>query len=285
MILITWNIQYGKGTDGRIDFPRIIEATRRLGDADVICFQELAVNFPELDDGAGGDQPAVLASLLPGHTPIFRPALDFGLPGGKRQVFGNMILSRLPVLQVLPILLPRPAEAGVRSMQRLALEAVVEAPFGPVRVITTHLEYYSELHRLAQVDAIRAIHEEAARRGAAAAASADGAHAGLYRPMPRPATALVCGDFNFEPGWPEYHRMLAFFPVGVPAFRDAWSVGRPGKPHAPTAGIYDADQWPKGPNCRDFVFVTDDLAPRLRRITVDVKTDASDHQPVLVELD
>lgn len=284
MILITWNIQYGKGTDGRTDFPRIVEVLRRLGDADVICFQELAVNFPDLDGGAGADQPAILSALLPGYMPIFRPALDFGLPGGARQLFGNMILSRLPVVQVLAHLLPRPAEANIRSMQRIAIEAVVETPFGPLRVVTTHLEYYSELHRLAQVDAIRALHEEAARRAAAPGAAGDGAHAGLYRPIPRPARALVCGDFNFEPGWPDYHRMLAPFPVGVPGFRDAWTICRPDKPHAPTAGIYDADQWPKGPNCRDFVFVTDDLAPRLRRIAVDVKTDASDHQPVLIEL-
>ena len=53
MILITWNIQYGKGADGRIDFPRIVEIARKLGDADVICFQELAVNFPDIDGGAG----------------------------------------------------------------------------------------------------------------------------------------------------------------------------------------------------------------------------------------
>jgi len=281
LILITWNVQYGKGTDGRIDFPRIVETARKLGDADVICFQELAVNFPDLDEGAGADQPAIIADLLPGYTPIFRPALDFGAPGGKRQCFGNMILSRLPVLQVLPYLLPRPPEAGVLSMQRLALEAVIEAPLGPLRVITTHLEYYSKMHRLAQVDAIRAIHEEAAQRAVTLGAPADD---GLYRPIPRPATALVCGDFNFEPGWPEYDRMLAPFPAGVPAFRDAWSLCHPGKPHAPTAGIYDADQWPKGPNCRDFVFLTRELAERLRRIEVDVKTDASDHQPVLVEL-
>lgn len=282
MILITWNIQYGKGADGRTDFPRIVETARRLGDADVICFQELAVNFPELDGGAGADQPAILASLLPGYTPVFRPALDFGLPGGKRQSFGNMILSRLPVLQVLPHLLPRPAESGIRSMPRQALEAVVEAPSGPLRVITTHLEFYSEMHRLAQVDAIRARHEEVAVR---AATPGDDAEDGPYRAVPRPATGLICGDFNFEPGWHEYHRMLSPFPVGVPAFRDSWSVRNPGKPHAPTAGIYDADQWPKGPNCRDFVFITSDLAGRLRRIAVDVKTNASDHQPVLVELD
>jgi endonuclease/exonuclease/phosphatase family metal-dependent hydrolase len=281
LILITWNIQFGKGADGRIDFRRIVETTRKLGDADVICVQELAVNFPDLDDGAGADQPAMLAALLPGYTPVFRPALDFGLRGGKRQCFGNMILSRLPVLQVLPFLLPRPAEASARSMQRLALEAVVEAPFGALRIVTTHLEYYSEMHRLAQVDAIRKLHEEAARRAATPDAPADD---GLYRAMPRPATGLVCGDFNFEPGWPEYNRVLSPFPAGVPAFRDAWTLRHPGKPHAATAGIYDADQWPKGPNCRDFVFLTGDLAERLRRVEVDVKTDASDHQPVLVEL-
>jgi endonuclease/exonuclease/phosphatase family metal-dependent hydrolase len=282
LILITWNIQYGKGTDGKTDFPRIVETLRRMGDADVICFQELGINFPELDGGVGADQPALLAELLPGHTPIFRPALDFGLPGGKRQSFGNMILSRLPVVQVLSHLLPRPAEAGIRSMQRQALEAVIEAPFGPLRVITTHLEFHSEMHRLAQVDAIRARHEEAA---VLAATPGDGETAGIYREVARPATGLICGDFNFEPGWYEYHRILSPFPVGVPALRDAWSVRNPGKPHAPTAGIYDADQWPKGPNCRDFVFVTTDLAPRLRRIAIDVKTDASDHQPVLVEID
>jgi endonuclease/exonuclease/phosphatase family metal-dependent hydrolase len=282
LILITWNIQYGKGADGRIDFPRIVETTRRLGDADVICFQELAVNFPDLDGGAGADQPAILSSLLPGYTPIFRPALDFGLSDGQRQCFGNMILSRLPVVQVLSHLLPRPAEAGTRSMQRQALEAVVETSSGPLRVITTHLEFHSEMHRLAQVDAIRARHEEAA---VLAVTPGDGETAGIYREVARPASGLVCGDFNFEPGWHEYHRMLSSFPVGVPPFRDAWSVRNAGKPHAPTAGIYDADQWPKGPNCRDFVFVTSDLTGRLRRIAVDVKTNASDHQPVLIELD
>jgi endonuclease/exonuclease/phosphatase family metal-dependent hydrolase len=158
----------------------------------------------------------------------------------------------------------------------------VEAPVGPLRVVTTHLEFHSERQRLAQVDAIRASHAEAAAR---TIAPGDGETKGTYRAVPWPPTGLVCGDFNFEPGWPEYRRMLSPFPEGVPAFRDSWSVCHPGKPHTPTAGIHDADQWPKGPNCRDFVFVTSDLAPRLRRIAVDVKTNASDHQPVLVQID
>jgi endonuclease/exonuclease/phosphatase family metal-dependent hydrolase len=38
------------------------------------------------------------------------------------------------------------------------------------------------------------------------------------------------------------------------------------------------------PYCCDYVFVTEDLVPRLRSITVDSENRASDHQPVIVEL-
>ena len=41
-----------------------------------------------------------------------------------------MILSRLPVAQVLRVQLPWPADPAVRSMPRMLLEAVVQAPFG-----------------------------------------------------------------------------------------------------------------------------------------------------------
>ena len=38
--------------------------------------------------------------------------------------------------------LPWPAAPDVQSMPRAAVEVVVQAPFGPLRVTTTHLEYY-----------------------------------------------------------------------------------------------------------------------------------------------
>ena len=41
---------------------------------------------------------------------------------------------------------------------------------------------------------------------------------------------------------------------------------------------------PDGPDCRDFIFTTEDLSGRIRRVEVDGKTDASDHQPILIEL-
>jgi endonuclease/exonuclease/phosphatase family metal-dependent hydrolase len=43
-------------------------------------------------------------------------------------------------------------------------------------------------------------------------------------------------------------------------------------------------EWPDSPYCCDFIFVTDDLLPHLRGMRVNQDTDASDHQPVVLEL-
>ena len=282
MHLLTWNIQWGKGCDGVVDLARIVETARALADADVFCFQEIAVNYPALDAGKGEDQPATLGRLLPGYEVVFRPAIDVLGLDGTRRYFGNLVLSRLPVLQVLPHLLPRPADPGGRSMQRLALEVVVETARGPLRVITTHIEYYAAAHQAAQIEALRALHREAAQRALHPPKPVD--DEGTYRTVPRPAAAVVTGDFNFEPSNPLHARMTAPFDDGTPGFRDAWTVAHPGRPHAPTCGIGDADQWPAGPHCRDFIFVTEDLAPLVRGVAVDTKTTASDHQPVHLAL-
>jgi hypothetical protein len=59
-----------------------------------------------------------------------RPSKRFDSEGKSRR-FGNMTLSRLPILQVAGHLLPW-AHAGVpRSMRRLALEVTVQAAFAP----------------------------------------------------------------------------------------------------------------------------------------------------------
>jgi endonuclease/exonuclease/phosphatase family metal-dependent hydrolase len=267
MKLLTWNIQWGKGCDGRVDLARIAAVARAMDDPDVLCFQEVAVNYAAL---GAGDQVTELARLFPGFRPVFRPAIDAPASG---HAFGNLILSRLPVIQVVNHLLPWPPEPGVKTMQRHALEAVVATPFGPLRVVTTHLEFYSARHREAQVEALRRLQAEVAAR--AALGEQRGAEAGPYETLPRPVTTVLCGDFNFEPTWPEYAALTA-------SFRDAWRILEPGLPHDPTCGINDREQWQDGPNTRDFAFVSDDLVPRLAAIRVDTATDASDHQPVLV---
>jgi len=280
MVVVTWNVQWCRGIDGRVDPARTARVARALADFDVLCLQEVAVNFPGLLGSHGEDEMAELSAALPGYLPIFGVATDLNDGRGGRRQFGNAIFSRLPVLQVFRHTLPWPADATVPSMQRLALEAVVAAPGGPLRVISTHLEYYSPAQRAAQEEALLRRHEEACAH-ARAPRAADERPGGSFDIAPRPVSAIVCGDFNFKPDDPDYARITAPLAPGVPRLVDAWSVAHPGEAHAPTVGVYE-ETWPV--YCCDFVFVTEDLVPRVRAMTVDSTTDASDHQPVILEL-
>ncbi len=284
MKLITWNVQWCRGVDQRVDPARVIAEAKRIADFDVLCLQEIADNYPDplLAGSKGEDQFALLAALLPGYTAIPGVAVDQWSDDGRRRRFGNMILSRLPVLQAYRHLLPYPADHAVPGMPRVAVEAVVRAPFGDVRVITTHLEYYSLAKRSAQVEALRAIYAEGA-------AYADNPRVnerdeGPYQAQPRPLATVITGDFNLEPDDPLHARMRAPFGAGLPPFVDAWEAAHPGKPHPPTFRIYEK-LVPGEPELHcDFIFVNGPLRPRVAQVVVDTVTQVSDHQPVLVEL-
>lgn len=107
---------------------------------------------------------------------------------GGRSRFGNAIFSRLPVGQVWRHLLPWPAEAGMPSMQRVLVEAVIETDVGPLRVMTTHLEYYAQRQREAQIDAIRRLHAEACAM-AGRPVLLEEETGGTFAVFPRPAAA------------------------------------------------------------------------------------------------
>ncbi|MGC1818395.1 MAG: endonuclease, partial [Casimicrobiaceae bacterium] len=47
MILVTWNVQWCRGVDGRVDPARIVDAARGLADFDLLCLQEVADNYPD----------------------------------------------------------------------------------------------------------------------------------------------------------------------------------------------------------------------------------------------
>ncbi len=284
MKLITWNVQWCRGVDLEVVPARVVAEAKRLSDFDVLCVQEVADNFadPRLPGSAGEDQFAELAALLPGYTAIPGIAVDHPGDGGRRRRFGNMILSRLPVLQVFHHLLPYPADQKVPGMPRLAVEAVVTAPFGDVRVITTHLEYYSADKRAAQVDALRAIYAEG--HGYARDPRVTTDDGGPFQAFSRPAATIITGDFNLEPDDPLHARMKASFADGTPPLSDVWELAHPGVPHPPTMGVFQKiDAGGSLLHC-DFIFVSPDLAPRVAGVEVDIDTQVSDHQPVILTL-
>ncbi|SAK51813.1 endonuclease/exonuclease/phosphatase [Caballeronia temeraria] len=69
-----------------------------------------------------------------------------------------------------------------------------------------------------------------------------------------------------------------------PLFIDAWTCAHPDEPRAATVGLYDHDQWPDGPFACDFIFVTEDLKPRIAGCDADQSSRSSDHQPMWLEL-
>jgi len=271
MRLLQWNIQWCRGMDGKVDPARIAREAKALCDPDVCCFQEVAINYPALADSAGEDQPAELAKAFPGYSLHFAPVVDVPDDKGGRRQFGNLILSRLRVRQLYRHTLPWPPEDKVPSMPRVAVEAVIEAPWGLVSVLSTHLEFFSAKQRAAQVARLFELQDERA----AHAVSKPGYKSGPFEPMQRPAASILCGDFNMRTEDPSAAKLRE-------TWLDAWSVAHPGQPHPPTFCLFD-NTYEKEPYCCDFVFVTADLAPRVAVVKVDLETQASDHQPVIVE--
>jgi endonuclease/exonuclease/phosphatase family metal-dependent hydrolase len=274
--LLSWNVQWCRGLDGVVDPARIVREARLLADPDVLCLQEVNAGF-ELPGSSGEDQVEALERELPGYAVFFASAVDVPGAGGTRLRFGNVVASRLPVGRVLRHTLPWPPTRRP-SMPRTALEATVHAPLGAVRVTSTHLEYYSSRQRAAQIERLRELHCDANRE----TAGAEG-EKGPFRPLARPDSAIVCGDFNLPPEDPLRGRFLEAFLDGTPKFLDAWEAVHPQEPHPHTFRVHERAEG-EVPYCCDYVFVTEDLRERLKSISVDRNNRASDHQPVMMEL-
>jgi endonuclease/exonuclease/phosphatase family metal-dependent hydrolase len=275
--LVTWNVQWCRGIDGIVDPARIAREARRIADPDVLCLQEINVGFSDLSGSRGENQVEALRRELHGYQLFYAAAVDVPRRDGGRQRFGNVIATRLPVGRVLRHALPWP-RTDSPSMPRAALEAVIEARFGPVRVTTTHLEYYSKRHRVAQIERLRALHSETNLE------TGREEDEGPYRAYPHPESAIVCGDFNLPPEDALRAAFLEPFANGAPKFVDAWETVHAGEPHPHTFRVHERKEG-QSPYCCDYVFVTEDLAPRLKSIGVDAENRASDHQPVIIELD
>jgi endonuclease/exonuclease/phosphatase family metal-dependent hydrolase len=116
-----------------------------------------------------------------------------------------MVLSRYPIAAVRNLLLPRSRTFDKLNLQRGALEAVIDAPGGALRVYSVHLDHVSPNERIAQIAYLKArangfLDEGGALTGAIEFAVPDPA---------LPVDYLLMGDFNMEPEGLEYVEMVA----------------------------------------------------------------------------
>jgi endonuclease/exonuclease/phosphatase family metal-dependent hydrolase len=279
MNLITWNVQWFCGLDEVVSIERVLDEARAMADFDVLCLQEVAVNYPQLTGNAGFDQVARLRELLPGFEIFFGAAVHERGRQGQEQQFGNVVATRLPVTQVQHYPMPYPADGGVRSMPRMCTSVTVLSPLGPLRVMTTHLEFYSTRQRLVQAQALVDIHAQACAH-AAHPPQAD--ETGMpFQTKVHTASAILCGDFNFESSNEEYDCIQAAVAPDATRMADAWALLHGNTPHPPTFRLFDRRYGPEPIAC-DFVFVSEDLQAHVQGIEVNAQTRVSDHQPVLL---
>jgi endonuclease/exonuclease/phosphatase family metal-dependent hydrolase len=275
MRLVSYNIQYGRGKDGRIDLPRIA-AELRTYEADVIALQEVEVGWQR---SGNQHQPQLLSNLLPGYHWVYLPAFDLAAPSGRRQ-FGNMVLARQPIWQARLIPLPKLPVAHEFNMDLGAIEVLLNSSAGPFRLYNLQLSSVGADERLRQIDTLLAAHHAAPARGGAwsGPARVRGAidWSNGEAPPPVPARAILLGDFNAEPLSIEHARMMAA------GFHDAWQV----LGHAEVDGItYPAQPGWAQPLRIDYAFVTSDLAAEIRAGAVDHAATGADHNPLILDLD
>jgi len=290
--IATYNIHYGIGIDGRCDLGRVVDAVRG---ADIIALQEVESHW---DRSGNIEQPAIIASLLPQHGAAWGPTVDVlkraddGAASGAhvRRQFGNMILSRFPILSIRNHLLPRRDLATSLDLQRGALEVVVETPIGLLRVYCIHLCHASEIQRGIQVRHILDLDAHARREGPVICGTHTSEPSWSAEPGPdyMPADALLLGDFNFQPTSEPYAMLVAGEPrPRHDGFVDAWVRWRGEPPPRGDASSgatrYDSFDAKTGRRI-DYCFASPELADRIASAEVLADAAGSDHQPLIVTL-
>jgi endonuclease/exonuclease/phosphatase family metal-dependent hydrolase len=287
MKFVSYNIQYGIGMDGRFDPERIAGSIEA---ADVIALQEVTRGFPKNDHV---DLVARFADLFPEHFSVYGApcdvlsdiSIDNGRRVERRFQFGNMILSRWPILATRHFLLPRSRTIDALNLQRGALEAVIAAPAGPLRVYSTHLDHVAPDERLAQIAYLKArILNFTKEGGAVTGALAEG-----FPDLPLPDDFLLMGDFNMEPESPEYLSMVGqrdrYYGRMLRANQMVDVLDRLGKLPA------ESYSWAKPPGDGpvkmhlDYCFINAGLVPRLKAAWIDHDALGSDHFPLWTEIE
>ena len=159
MRIATWNILSGRRPGAADVHQDSFAAAVGALDADLLGLQEVDRAQPR---SGGLDLTSLAASAMGSAAAVFAPAL-VGLPQRWRAAdgsepagvpaYGVAFLSRYPVTRWRTVRLPgaplpvpyrwpgNPLPSLVRDEARVAIVADVEAPSGPMTVVTTHLSF------------------------------------------------------------------------------------------------------------------------------------------------
>jgi endonuclease/exonuclease/phosphatase family metal-dependent hydrolase len=266
MRVVTYNIHYATGLDGRRDTGRIVND---LGEADVYCLQEVGRNlFGTLHD----DVEDIAARL--GCYSVFSPSLDLAMPTGTldraaRQQLGVAILSRTRILDHKTIQLPGPdVSVAAFDLRRVACQSTVLTDVGLVRVVTAHLSHLGG--PLAALQVGRLMAELSTNDPPFSAANYFGAGESWDSTV---VGTVIGGDFNFTPSAPEYDAVLRGWAE--------WAEDSEGLLDAFAGDDRPTFTAEAGAQRLDYVFHTGGL--RVERVDLRTAATGSDHLPIVVD--
>lgn len=285
MLVATYNIHYGIGRADKLDLKRAIDAVRH---ADIIALQEIDRHW---DRSSNQDQLALIADLLPEFEIAWGPTIDVRKPATPklRRQYGNMILSRFPIVSIRNYLLPKYGSAEYLDIQKGALEALIDTPIGPVRFYSLHLCSTSAAQSHLQMQLILDHHHRAANEGPVLSGRHSDPSWTSESVLPdMPEQAIMLGDFNFEDTTQAYTAVVGEWSERYghltkrSGLVDAWTTI-----HGYSEGARK-EGWsilsPKGRRV-DYGFVSQVLAGKLTAASVDRSADGSDHQPIFFAFD
>ncbi|MDA7921645.1 endonuclease/exonuclease/phosphatase family protein [Verrucomicrobiales bacterium] len=150
--VLCYNIHFGQGNDKVYDVERlakVIEATK----PDLVALQEIDV----MVERSGRVHQIRELGKLTGMASRYGPTQHY--QGG---LYGNGVLSRLPILDVVIYPLPyTEATPEKTTYPRAAIAVTVEAPDGkPLRFVSTHFQHNVEEDRVAQAKEINRLFVE-----------------------------------------------------------------------------------------------------------------------------
>ncbi len=278
MQILTWNIQATKGCDDRFDLNRITHHIKQLGEWDVICLQEVSRNIPDLN---ANDQPLLISKQFPEHEYVWGAGFSAWDRVGGRCEFGNLTLVKKGLLRTARMhSLPSP---GINDLQmpRTMVEVVVGIGSRSVAVFNTHLAFHSKVERVEQIQALTQLRDQHILKSSNQDLSNSW---GPYSYANHCSSVILCGDLNEDSDSDVFREELI-----AQQWVDCWDVCSHSsdlnhQQRSPTCGCFDRKQWPQGAHVRDYFLATQDIARKAIRVGVDVETDASDHQPVFMEI-
>jgi endonuclease/exonuclease/phosphatase family metal-dependent hydrolase len=230
--VLCYNIHYGQGTDGQYDLQRLA-AVINQAKPDLVALQEVDVGVKR----SGRVHQARRLAELTDMAVRFGPTQHY--EGG---LFGNAVLTRLPILDVVIHPLPYTESTPQRvTYPRGAIAVTVRGPDGkPLRFISTHFQHNVAEDRIAEAKAINQLFGQDDQ-----------------------LRTILAGDMNAAPGTEPIRELLK-----------VWTnaTDEPPSPTAPSVN----------PTSRiDYIFSRPAGPFRVSEATVIPEPVASDHCPVL----